>query len=68
MSSQWARDKDNELGETIAEERHDKGAPTPLQSGKRPKTTEGIIRLGFEGESFITMQHMATTTPRYPDK
>ena len=59
-----ALEKDNELENTIVEERHDKGAPASLQSGRRPKNMEGIIRLGFEGESLISMQHMATTTPR----
>ena len=59
-----AHEKDNELENSIAEERRDKGAPTPSQSGRRPKIMEGIIRLGFEGESLIFMQHLATTTPR----
>ena len=49
---------------TIAEDRCNMGAPTPSQSGRRPKTMEEIMRLGFEGESFITVQHMAKTTPR----
>ena len=57
-------EKDNELENTIAEERRDKGAPAPSRSGRRPKNMEGIIRLGFEGESLISMQHMATTMPR----
>ena len=58
-----AHEKDNELKNTIAEEQRDKGAPAPSQSGRRPKNMEGIIRLGFEGESLISMQHLATTMP-----
>ena len=59
-----AHEKDNELENTPAEERHDKGAPAPSQSGRRLKNMEGIIRLGFEGESLMSMQNLATTTPR----
>ena len=40
------------------------GAPAPSQSGRRPKNKVGIIRLGFEDEPLITMQHLATTAPR----
>ena len=60
-----ALEKDNELENTIVEERHDKGAPASLQSGRRPKTTGGIMRIGFEGETFLSMQHTVTTMPRY---
>ena len=48
----------------IAEEWRKKGAPAPSQSGRRPRRTEGIIRLGFEGESLIFMQLMVKITPR----
>ena len=34
--------EDNELEDTIAEERRNKGAPTPLQSDKNPKAKEGM--------------------------
>ena len=50
-----AYEKDNELENTPAEDRRDKGAPAPSQSGRRPKNMEGIIRLGFKGESLISM-------------
>ena len=50
-----AHEKDNELENTIAEERRDKGAPAPLQSSRKPKIMEGIIGLGIEGESLISM-------------
>ena len=42
---------------TIAEERRNKGAPAPSQSGRRPKNKVGIIRLGFEDECLISVQH-----------
>ena len=58
-----AHEEDNELGDYHSEERHDEGAPTLSQSGRRPKTTEGTIRLGFKGEFFLSLQYMARITP-----
>ena len=49
----------------IAEEWCNKGAPAPSQSGRRPNTTGGIMRIGFEGETFLSMQHTVTTMPHY---
>ena len=47
---------------TIREERRNKGALAPSQSGRRPRRMEGKIRLGFEGEPLIFMQLMAKIT------
>ena len=57
--------EDNELEDTLAEERRNKGAPAPSQSGRRPNTTGGIMRIGFEGWTLLSMQHTVTMMPRY---